>query len=176
MSASSSSSWTATAGLRSGTSGRARPLRVADPAGALRERRGQHVLIRYMPYDDREIHVYLDGEFLATCYPRDALSAEQEEAFYAAARAQEKQAAAERTAARRRGRRRLAALSAGQDTADPVRRVPAEALLADRAQDRAAQERLRAASSTSLLGLGPVGPIEVVDLARLDVPQEGRPW
>ena len=66
---------------------RFRNLHWVDPGGLIRERRGQRVQIRYMPYDDRQIHVYLGGEFLATCLPRGAMTEEQEEEFYAAARA-----------------------------------------------------------------------------------------
>ncbi|MFC4122493.1 Mu transposase C-terminal domain-containing protein [Nonomuraea zeae] len=157
---------------------RFRNLHWVDAGGLIRERCGQRVQIRYMPHDDRQIHVYLEGEFLATCLPRDALSPEQEEEFYAAARAQEKQAAAQRSAARKRGRRRLATLSADSVATDSVRRVsPAEA-------DRQAAASppppdLRREASTSLLGLrpiGPIGPIEPVDLAAMDVREKGRPW
>ncbi|MFC4005943.1 Mu transposase C-terminal domain-containing protein [Nonomuraea purpurea] len=152
---------------------RFRNLTWVDAGGLIRERRGQQVVIRYMPHDDRQIHVYLNGEFLATCHPRDALTGEQEEQFYAAARAQEKQAAAQRSAARKRGRRRLAALSAGQESAESARRISAAA---DIGRLPAAQADLRAESNASLLGLGPIGPIEPVDLARLDQGEEGRPW
>lgn len=150
---------------------RFRNLNWVDPGGLIRERRGERVLIRYMPHDERQIHAYLNGEFLATCVPRDALTPEQEEEFYAAARAQEKQAAAHRAAAHNRGRRRLAALSAGQDSAEPARRISrAEASRAT----AAVQPDLRREASTSLLGLQPIGPIEAADLARLDVREEGR--
>jgi putative transposase len=147
-------------------------LTWVDPGGAIRERRGQQVVIRYMPHDDRQIHVYLNGEFLATCHPRDALTGEQEEQFYAAARAQERQAARQRAAARHRGRRRLVALSAGQDAAESARRIPA----AQVEHVTRAPADLRAESSASLLNLGPIGPIEPVDLAYLDVREQGRPW
>jgi putative transposase len=151
---------------------RFRNLVWVDPGGLLRERRGQRVLIRYMPYDDREIHVYLDGQFLATCQPRDALTPEQEEQFYAAARAQEKQAAAQRAAARRRGHRRLATLSATDEAAEPVRRIsPAEA---DRAAGRRSCLDLRKEASASLLGLGPIGPLEPIDLTHPDASEQGR--
>ncbi|MEV0629542.1 Mu transposase C-terminal domain-containing protein [Nonomuraea wenchangensis] len=80
---------------------RFRNLNWVNTGGLIRERRGERVQIRYMPYDDRQIHVYVNGEFLATCLPRDALTPGQEEEFYAAARAQEKQAAAQRSAARK---------------------------------------------------------------------------
>jgi putative transposase len=104
---------------------------------------------------------------------RDALTPEQEEEFYAAARAQEKQAAAQRAAARKRGRRWLAALSAGQDSAEPARRISrAEAARAA----VGAQPDLRREASTSLLGLRPIEAIEAADLARLDVREEGRQW
>ncbi|MFD1544827.1 Mu transposase C-terminal domain-containing protein [Nonomuraea guangzhouensis] len=154
---------------------RFRNLTWVDAGGLIRERRGQQVVIRYMPHDDRQIHVYLNGEFLATCHPRDALTGEQEEQFYAAARAQEKQAAAQRSAARKRGRRRLATLSASQESAESARRIPA----ADTGRLPLAQADLWAESSVSLLGLGPIGPIEPVDLAHLthlDQGEEGRPW
>ncbi|WP_433464082.1 Mu transposase C-terminal domain-containing protein [Spirillospora sp. CA-128828] len=151
---------------------RFRGLNWVDPSGLIRERRGQRVGIRYMPHDDREIHVYLDGRFLATCHPRDALTPGQEEEFYAAARAQEKAASRERAAARRRGRRRLATLTQGQDQAEPVRRIAA----ASAGPDRRPAADLRGEASASLLGLGPVGPVEPVDLAALDVRDEGRSW
>ncbi len=164
-----------------GSSGiRFRNLHWVDPGGLIRERRGQRVQIRYMPYDDRQIHVYLGGEFLATCLPRGAMTEEQEEEFYAAARAQEKQAAAVRSAARNRGRRRLATLSAETAVADNVRRIPVAE--ADRQAETYGQAAaappadLRREASTSLLGLRPIGPIEPVDLADMDVREEGRPW
>ncbi|HEX4815376.1 MAG TPA: transposase family protein [Nonomuraea sp.] len=153
---------------------RFRNLNWVDAGGLIRQRRGQRVQIRYMPYDDRQIHVYVNGEFLATCLPRDALTPGQEEEFYAAARAQEKQAAAQRSAARKRGRRRLATLSADSEAAESVRRIsPAEA---DRLAAAAPPKDLGREASTSLLGLRPIGAIEPVDLAAMDVREEGRPW
>ncbi|MEV0404194.1 Mu transposase C-terminal domain-containing protein [Actinoallomurus sp. NPDC050550] len=153
---------------------RFRNLKWLDPGGLIRERRGTQVQIRYMPHDDRFIDVYLDGEFLATCYPTNALTAEQEAEFYAAARAQEKQAAAQRASARRRGRMRLAALSATDTSTESVRKIsPAEA---ERLNRTGGGGRPRPETSTSLLGIVPIGPIEPVDLADLDVDREHRPW
>ncbi|MGW4644298.1 hypothetical protein ACWEN6_37665 [Sphaerisporangium sp. NPDC004334] len=85
-----------------------------------------------------------------------------------------KQAAAQRSAAPKRGRRRLATLSADQEDAEAVRRIsPAEA---ERAQRGQPQPDLRREASASLLGLAPIGPIELVDLAHLDVREQGRQW
>jgi putative transposase len=154
---------------------RFRNLTWVDAGGVIRERRGQRVQIRYMPYDDREIHVYLDEAYLATCHPRDALTPEQEEQFYASARAQEKEAAAARSAARARGRRRLAALTVGQPSAEPVRRVSAAEAARARTGTRPHAD-LAGEASASLLGLGPIRAVEAIELAQLDVREEGRSW
>lgn len=92
-----------------------RNLVYVCPAGLIRERRGQRVRLRYMPHDDRFVHVYLDGKYLTTCYPDNALSDDQAEQFYAAARELKRAAAADKRAARRRGRRRLTALAGARN-------------------------------------------------------------
>jgi len=135
-----------------------RNLIYADPTGALRERRGTKVQIRYMPHDDRFIHVYLNGAYLTTCHPDNALSDEQTEQFYAAARAQARAAAAEARAATRRARRRLAVLAADTGTdAVSVRRISAGE--AARYQPHPGSDDLRRDASTSLLGLHPAAPL-----------------
>ena len=138
-----------------------RNLVYVCPAGLIRERRGDRVRLRYMPHDDRFVHVYLDGKYLTTCYPDNALSDEQAEQFYAAARAAERAAAADKRTARRRGQRRLAALAG---SGEPV----AESRLVSPADTAALPGRLPAAESgqprrmvsTSLLGIGPAVPLD----------------
>ncbi|WP_019900452.1 Mu transposase C-terminal domain-containing protein [Salinispora arenicola] len=130
-----------------------------DPAGQVLERGGQKVQIRYMPHDDRFLHVYLDGKYLTTCYPVNALSDEQAEQYYAAARAAERAAAADKRAARRRGRRRLATLaSAGEPAAEARLVSPAEA-----ARAPGVDVEPRRSVSTSLLGIGPAVPLDGVE-------------
>jgi putative transposase len=138
-------------------------LVYVDPAGQVVERGGQKVQVRYMPHDDRFLDVYLDGTYLTTCYPVNALSDEQAEQFYAAARAAERAAVADKRAARRRGRRRLAALaSAGEPAADARLVSPAEA-----AKVTDMEVTPRRSVSTSLLGIGPAVPLDEI---------EDRPW
>ncbi len=138
-----------------------RNLVYVCPAGLIRERRGEKVRLRYMPHDDRFIHVYLDGKYLTTCYPDNALSDEQAEQFYAAARAAERTAAADKRAARRRGRRRLAALSgAGEPVAASRLVSPADAAALPGRLPAAEGGQLRRSVSTSLLGIGPPVPLD----------------
>lgn len=146
-----------------------RNLTYVCPAGKIRERRGQSVRLRYMPHDDRFVHVYLDGEFLTTCYPDNALSDEQAEQFYAAARAAERAASADKRAARRRGRRRLATLAAGGEPVTESRLVtPADVAALDAPASTGPHAQRRRAVSTSLLGIGPPVPLdEAVDLDEL---------
>ncbi|MFI7221450.1 Mu transposase C-terminal domain-containing protein [Micromonospora maritima] len=139
-----------------------RNLVYVCPAGLLRERRGQRVRLRYMPHDDRFVHVYLDGQYLSTCYPDNALSDEQAEQFYAAARAAERAAAADKRTARRRGRRRLATLDAAGAPVTESRLVsPADAAaLPGRLPAGDGGHLLRHRASTSLLGIGPAVPLD----------------
>jgi putative transposase len=146
-----------------------RNLTYVCPAGLIRERRGQQVRIRYMPHDDRFIHVYLDGQYLTTCYPDNALSDEQAEQFYAAARDAERAATADKRAARRRGRRRLTALSSAGETATESRLIsPADVAALPGQLPAAPGGQLRRAASTSLLGIGPAVAFD--DLAPLVEP------
>lgn len=139
-----------------------RNLVFVCPAGQLRERRGQRVRLRYMPHDDRFVHVYLDEQYLTTCYPDNALSDEQAEQFYAAARAAERAAAAEKRSARRRGRRRLAALSGDDTSVDQSRLISAAdvAALDTGTTVSGVQTSVRRMVSTSLLGIGPAVPLD----------------
>ncbi|MEV6348373.1 Mu transposase C-terminal domain-containing protein [Actinoplanes sp. NPDC051851] len=156
------------------------------PAGLLRERRSQRVQLRYMPHDDRFVHVYLDGNYLTTCYPDNALSDEQTEQFYAAARAAERAAAAEKRSARRRGRRRLAALTGDDAPVEQSRLIsPADvAALSAATVGTGTQAVARRAVSTSLLGIGPAvafdEPVlldDVLSSAGMVVADsDGEPW
>ncbi|MGC4832205.1 Mu transposase C-terminal domain-containing protein [Micromonospora sp. DT68] len=146
-----------------------RNLVYVCPAGKLRERRGQRVRLRYMPHDDRFVHVYLDERYLSTCYPDNAISDEQAEQFYAAARAAERAAAATKRAARRRGHRRLAALAAAGEPVTESRLItPADVAALDSRNPDGPLAQRRGPVSTSLLGIGPPvpldGPIPLDDL------------
>jgi putative transposase len=145
-----------------------------DPAGALRERGGQRVDIRYMPHDDTFIHVYLDGRYIATCHPDDALTDEQVEQYYAAIREQGRKAAAAKRAASRRARRQLSVLSTAEQTVTDTRLVSAaEATTVTRASPAS---DLRRIARTSLLDLQPVAPlVEPVDLEAEEAPWRNRP-
>jgi len=159
-----------------------RNLTYVCAAGKIRERGGQNVRLRYMPHDDRFVHVYLDGTFLTTCYPDNALSDEQAEQFYAAAREVERAAAADKRAARRRGRRRLATLAAaGEPVAESRLVTPADVAALDAPASTGVQAQRRRAVSTSLLGIGPPVPLdEAVDLDELlgspSPAGHGEPW
>jgi putative transposase len=145
-------------------------LTYVDPSGALRERGGQKVQIRYMPHDDRFIHVYLDGRYLTTCYPDNALSDEQADQFYAAARAAERAASAERRAATRRGRRRLAALSSADEPVAESRLIST----AEAARVPVPVGATRRRVSVSLLGIGPAVPLP--EPTGSDDGLQGPPW
>jgi putative transposase len=113
---------------------------------------GQTVEIRYMPHDERSIEVYLAGAHLATAFPSNALSADQLDAWRDHQRAEARRLGAERRKAARRARTELAPMVDGS-SAEPSRAVPRDqAAIAVRTSTDAA---LRAASSTSLLGLNP---------------------
>ncbi|MEV4123154.1 Mu transposase C-terminal domain-containing protein [Micromonospora sp. NPDC049645] len=157
-----------------------RNLVYVCPAGLIRERRGQKVRLRYMPHDDRSVHVYLDGDYLTTCYPDNALSDEQAEQFYAAARVAERAAAADKRTARRRGRRRLAALGSSGDPVIESKLVsPVDvAALAGRLPAGGGQ-LLRRPASTSLLGIGPAAPLDdpvALDDLITDDQDGAMPW
>ncbi|MEU6206097.1 Mu transposase C-terminal domain-containing protein [Micromonospora musae] len=145
-----------------------------DPAGALRERRGKRVEIRYMPHDDTFIHVYLDGQHIATCHPDDTLTDEQVTQYYAAIREQGRNAAAAKRAASRRARKQLSVLSTAQQTVTDTRLVSAiEATTVTRA---ARTGDLRRIARTSLLDLRPVTPlVEPIDLEAEEAPWQNRP-
>jgi putative transposase len=150
-----------------------RNLVYVCPAGLLRERRGERVRLRYMPHDDRFVHVYRDGEYLTTCYPDNALSDEQAEQFYAAARELERAAAADKRAARRRGRRRLAALAgAGEPVAESRLVSPADVAALPGRLPAVPGGQLRRSVSTSLLGIGPAVPLD--EPVPLDDLEDGR--
>ncbi|MDG4785211.1 Mu transposase C-terminal domain-containing protein [Micromonospora sp. WMMD1102] len=114
-------------------------------------RGGQKVQIRYMPHDDRQIEVYLDGEHLCTAYPQGQLSVAQREEYREHARAEAKQLATARRRATRRARSVLASLSDGQTDEAESKLVPRTA--GEAAARRRDDEALRRRASTSLLGL-----------------------
>lgn len=122
-------------------------------APELNGRGGQRVHIRYMPHDDRQIEVYLNGKHLCTSYPSGQLTDAQRDAFRDHAAAETRRLGAERRRASRRARRELAPMTGDGAAPAEVRHVPAAAAV--RAGGRAADQVLRAKARTNLLGLTP---------------------
>lgn len=118
-------------------------------APELRGRGGQHVIVRYMPHDDRSVEIYLDGAHLCTAYPADQLTAEQQEAFRAHARDEARELGRQRRRATARARVELAPLT-GAEPAEQSRLQPTTA--PPRTQRRRDEALARKARS-DLLGL-----------------------
>jgi putative transposase len=109
------------------------------------------VQIRYLPHDDRQIEVYLDGEHLCTAHPQGQLTDAQRDEFRENAKAEAKQLATARRRATRRARSVLAPLSEDQTGEAESKLVPRTA--GNAAVRRRDDQVLRRRASTSLLGL-----------------------
>jgi len=130
-------------------------LELAYIAPELHGRGGQQVEVRYMPHDDRQIDVYLNGAHLCTAFPQGQLSAEQVEANRAAGRAEAKRLGAARRKASARARTVLAPLTGEQPVAEESQVLPARKARSIGPSDAA----LRAKARSDLLGLHPTRAI-----------------
>jgi putative transposase len=114
------------------------------------------VEIRYMPYDYRQVEVFLDGKWLTTAVPPGEVTAEDRERFYKARRDERKRAAGRMRASSRRSAARLIALTeAGAlEDGDPV---------AAEEEKRIEKRRTRKLGAADLELLGLDGLYEVDD-------------
>jgi putative transposase len=114
------------------------------------------VEIRYMPYDYRQIDVFLNGKWLTTAVPSKEVSAEERERFYKARHNERKRAAARMRAASRRSAARLIALTEAGALEDGDPQAAAEG-------ERVEQRRKHKIASDDLKLLGLDGLYEVDD-------------
>jgi putative transposase len=84
---------------------------LAYVAPELNGRVGQKVEVRYVPHDDRQIEVFIDGTWLATARPQGALSAEERDRVLDQRRADAAEQGKRQRRASRRARVRLAAMT-----------------------------------------------------------------
>jgi len=80
-------------------------------APELNARVGQDVEVRYTPHDDRQIEVFLDGRWLGTARPQNALSAADRDRILDQRRADAAEQGRRQRQASRRARTRLAAMT-----------------------------------------------------------------
>jgi putative transposase len=117
---------------------------------------GEQVTVHFMPHDLRKVEVWHDGKFLCEAYPRDMLTAEQREQFFAQ-RSREKRAAGE---TRKRSNRKLRARYAPMDSAG----TPQEITQITEAQARA-EDALRIDAD-----LSDAGSLDLLDQTGLNQP------
>lgn len=72
---------------------------------------GRTVEVRFMPYDNREIEVFLDGKWLTTAVPFERVTTEQRKDYYKGRRDERKQMAGRMRSSSRRSAARLVALT-----------------------------------------------------------------
>lgn len=94
--------------------------KYVDGGGVILAKRGETVLIRYMPHDERSVDVYQDGRFLCTATVSNQLDPEDQRRFFAERDAQHREAARERRRASRRARVRLASVTKQGEAPDTV--------------------------------------------------------
>jgi putative transposase len=80
-------------------------------APELNGRVGDHVEVRYVPHDDRHIEVFIDGRWLATARPQNALTAAERDRILDQRRADAAEQGRRQRRASRRARTRLAAMT-----------------------------------------------------------------
>ena len=84
---------------------------LAYVAPELNGRVGQKVEVRYVPHDDRQIEVFIDGAWLATARPQHALSPEERDRVLDQRRTDAAEQGRRQRRASRRARARLAAMT-----------------------------------------------------------------
>jgi putative transposase len=128
---------------------------LAFIAPELNGRVGQKVEVRHVPHDDRRIEVFIDGRWLATARPQNALTEAERDRVLAQRRADAAEQGRRQRQASRSARARLAAMTEpGEPEVTTVIPAGTGRVETGRVDDLA----LRRQARTGLLGLGEEAP------------------